>query len=179
MSITVGPGIDIGPGISIGSGGLGFTISPSDFTNAYSGYGVTTNTPYGFTNAGAQGPGNNCYVPLFGSGQGGNTAKATEIYNYFVANSLVYNGVTSYVFNVSWDGSSSPTSDKVVISFYWDPSLTYVELYMGTVYTGDSLWQSSGQDIFNSSLKSATGTYNFPATFSLYSPLVTDNANWC
>lgn len=181
--IVVEGGITIGPGISIGAGGGGtgsFTLSPSDFTNAGGGYNVVPNGPNnGFTNNGSEGPGNNLYNVYLGTLDGGNPTKATEIYNYFVNNGLVTNNTASYIFDVAWGPGGSPTSTKVVMSLYASSYPNYMYLYIGTVYTGDNVWQTGGQDIFNSFLKSAQGTYNLPATFTLYSPLITDNSNWC
>lgn len=179
--IVIQGGIDIGPGISIGAGGGfgSFTLSPSDFTNAGGGYNVVPNGPNnGFTNNGNEGPGNNLYNVYLGTLEGGNPTKATEIYNYFVNNGLSTNSSASYIFDVTWGAGGSPTSTKVVMSLYYLNS-NYIYLYIGTVYTGDNVWQTGGQDIFNSTLKSAQGTYNLPATFKLYSPLITDNSNWC
>lgn len=155
-----------------------FTISSSDFTNYGYGYHVTPNGTTGFTNAGGEGPGNNCYNPNLGGANGGNVAKATELINFWNNNGLTINN-NSYVFNVNWTGGS-PTSDKVVLSLYQYSGLDYVYVNIGTVYTGDNVWQTPGQDIFNSALKSAPGTYNFPATFTLYGPtIIQDNASWC
>lgn len=178
MSITIEQGITIGPGITLGAGGNSFTLSPSDFTTAGAGYNIVVNGSNGFTNNGSQGPGNNVYNVYLGSHDGGDPTKATEIYNYFVNNGLSTNSSASYIFDVSWGAGGSPTSSKVVMSLNYVNSI-YIYLYIGTVYTGDNVWQTGGQDIFNNVLKSAPGTYNLPATFTLYSPLITDNGNWC
>lgn len=183
--ITIEAGIEIGPGINIGDfpvGTLSFTISPSDFANAGNGQSIVTNTPTGFTNNGTQGPGENYYAPLLGALNGGiSPAKLDELRAFWAANGLTTNSA-SYIFTVTWDASSSPQSDKVVLSLSDDPN--YGALNIGTVTTGTNVWQTGGQDIYNSGgnpagLISAQGTYNFPATFTLYSPLITNNSDWC
>ena len=183
--ITIEAGIEIGPGINIGDfpvGTLSFTISPSDFANANNGQSIVTNTPTGFTNNGTQGPGENYYAPLLGALNGGiSPAKLDELRAFWAANGLTTNSA-SYIFTVTWDASSSPQSTKVVLSLFDDPN--YGLLDIGTVTTGTNVWQTGGQDIYNpggdpAGLISAQGTYNFPATFTLYSPLITNDSNWC
>ena len=183
--ITFGPGIRLGAGVNVGAGAVtspSFTISPSDFANAGYGQYITANTPTGFTNNGTQGPGKNCYALLLGALNGGiSPAKLDELRAFWVANGLTVNSA-SYIFTVTWDSGSSPQSDKVVLSLFDDPN--YGSLDIGTVTTATNVWQTGGQEIYNSSgdpagLISAQGTYNFPATFTLYSPLITNNSNWC
>ena len=183
--LQIGGGIDIGGGINIGDfpvGTLSFTISPSDFANAGYGENIVTNTPTGFTNNGTQGPGENYYAPQLGALNGGiSPAKLDELRAFWAANGLTTNSA-SYIFTATWDASSSPQSTKVVLSLFDDPS--YGLLDIGTVSTGTNVWQTGGQDIYNpggdpAGLISAQGTYNFPATFTLYSPLITNNSDWC
>lgn len=178
MSIIFGPGITIDAGITAVSL-TGFTISPSDFTQAGWGAGIVANTPTGFTNNGTNGPGENVYAPSLGALNGApSPAKLNELIAFWAANGLVSNGSNSYIFNVAWGPGSSPQSDKVVLSLYEDPN--YASLNIGTVSTATDAWQTGGQDIYNNGvLFSAQGTYNFPATFSLYQPLITNNASWC
>ena len=182
--IQVGAGIGFGAGIALGAGitSPSFTMSPSDFANAGHGQNITTNTPTGFTNNGTNGPGDNYYAPLLGAQNGGiSPAKLDELRAFWAANGLTTNSA-SYIFTVTWDASSSPQSDKVVLSLNPDPN--YGSLEIGTVTTATNVWQTGGQDIYNgggnpAGLISAQGTYNFPATFTLYSPLITNNSNWC
>jgi hypothetical protein len=183
--INIGGSIQIGGGIGIGQyplGTLSFTISPSDFANAGNGQSITVNTPTGFTNNGTQGPGENYYAPMLGALIGApSPAKLDELRAFWAANGLATNSA-SYIFTATWDASSSPQSTKVVLTLNDDPS--YGSLDIGTVSTGTNAWQTGGQDIYNSSgnpagLISAQGTYNFPATFTLYSPLITNDSNWC
>ena len=184
MTIEIGGGITFGGAISISpSIPTTFTISPSDFTNAYNGGGVTANTPTGFDNNGTQGPGYNFYGPNLGALLGAPSPdKLNELIAYWAANGLVNDGSASYIFNVTWDSSSSPQSDKVVLTLYPDPN--YGTLDIGTVVNTNSNWQTGGQDIYNSGgnpagLLSAQGTYNFPATFTLYQPTIQNSSNWC
>jgi hypothetical protein len=180
MSIVFESGITVESGVTITS--PGFTLSPSDFGSYYSG-SVTVNGTTGFTNNdGTHGPGWSFYGPLLGTTQGGNPTKIQEIYNYWVNNGLLFSSSgASYIFNASWGPGSSPTSDKVVMSLYVPnhPVLDNAVLDIGPVYTGNNNWQTGGQDIYNATLKAATGTYNLPATFTLYSPKTQDNSNWC
>ena len=182
--ITFGAGIQVGAGISVGTVGTSpsFTISPSDFANAGNGQNIVTNTPTGFTNNGTNGPGENCYSPLLGALNGGiSPAKLNELIAFWAANGLAANSA-SYIFTATWDAGSSPQSTKVVLSLFDDPN--YGSLSIGTVSTATNNWQTGGQEIYNgggdpAGLISAQGTYNFPATFTLYSPLITNNSNWC
>ena len=64
------------------------------------------------------------------------------------------------------------------------PDANYGVLDIGPVSTATNNWQTGGQDIYNSGsnpagLLSAQGTYNFPATFTLYQPVIQNNASWC
>ena len=185
VPITIEAGIEIGPGINIGDfpvGTLSFTMSPSDFASAGGGQSITANTPTGFTNNGTIGPGGNYYAPLLGALNGGiSPAKLNELRAFWAANGLTANSA-SYIFTATWDASSSPQSTKVVLSLFDDSN--YGSLEIGTVTTATNNWQTGGQDIYNSGgdpagLISAQGTYNFPATFTLYSPLITNDSNWC
>jgi hypothetical protein len=178
--ITFEGGVSVGPAATLGPS---FTISPSDFANANNGQNIVTNTPTGFTNNGTQGPGENYYAPLLGAFYGGTSpAKLDELRAFWAANGLVSDGSASYIFTATWGPGSSPQSDKVVIALYEDPNYGVIDI--GTVSTATNNWQTGGQDIYNSGgnpagLLSAQGTYNFPATFTLYSPLITNNADWC
>ena len=182
VSLTLEQGLTIGNGITFGAGtgggGTSFTLSPSDFANAGNGQNIVTNTPTGFTNNGTNGPGENYYGPFLGALNGGiSPAKLDELRAFWVANGLTANSA-SYIFTATWDASSSPQSTKVVLSLFDDPN--YGLLDIGTVSTATNDWQTGGQDFYsNGVLFSAQGTYNFPATFTLYSPLITNVSNWC
>ena len=178
MSITITNGITIGPGIVVGGNASSFTISPSDFTAAYWGGGVTANTPTGFTNTGTQGPGWNFYGPNLGALNGAPSPdKLNELIAYWAANGLA-TASASYIFDVAWGPGSSPQSNKAVLTLY--PDSNYGLLDIGTVSTATADWQTGGQDIYNNGvLFSAQGTYNFPATFTLYSPTIQNSSNWC
>ena len=181
VNLTLGSGLTIGKGITFGAGtgGASFTLSPSDFTNAGNGAGITTNTPTGFTNNGSNGPGENYYSVCLGALNGApSPTKLNELIAFWAANGLLSDGSASYIFTVTWDPGSSPQSDKVVLALYSDPN--YANLNIGTVSTATNDWQTGGQDIYNNGvLFSAQGTYNFPATFTLYRPLITNDSNWC
>ena len=172
--ITIEGGIMIGPDAT----GATFTLSSSDFTQNYNGGGITSNTPIGFTNNGTGGPGWNFYAPCLGALNGAPSPdKLNELIAFWAANGLAA-ASASYIFNVTWDGSSSPQSDKVVLTLY--PDSNYGALDIGTVSTATADWQTGGQDIYNNGvLFSAQGTYNFPATFTLYQPTIQKSSNWC
>ena len=179
--IQIGGGITLEGGLNIGNA-PSFSLNSSDFTTSYSGGGTTPNTPTGFTNNGTQGPGYNFYGPNLGALNGApSPAKLNELIAYWAANGLTVN-TSSYIFNVIWGPGSSPQSDKVVMTLY--PDANYGVLDIGPVSTATNNWQTGGQDIYNSGsnpagLLSAQGTYNFPATFTLYQPVIQNNASWC
>jgi hypothetical protein len=168
-------------------GFTGFTLNSSDFNNYGSGSGNYSNGNIGFSvNANSYiGPSQAFYSAYLGSTNGGSDTKLAEIYNYFINNGLSPNN-TEYIFHVSWDGSgSAPTSYKVIIALdYNSPTQAYFRI--GTVYTGDNNWQVSGANTYNGlgnggagAISLAPGTYNFPATFTLYKPIISFGANWC
>lgn len=173
--ITIEGGISVGPDAT----GATFTLSSSDFTQNYNGGGITPNTPTGFTNNGTEGPGWNFYGPCLGALNGAPSPdKLNELIAFWAANGLVNDASASYIFNVTWGPGSSPQSDKVVITLY--PDSNYGTLDIGTVSTATNAWQTGGQDIYNNGvLFSAQGTYNFPATFTLYQPTIQNISSWC
>ena len=152
----------------MGGGGVSFIITSSDFANGGSGYGVTPNGTLGFTEA----PGHAAGEALYNANNL-TAGKQTELINFWTTNSLP-SSYTGIIFTASWGAGSSPGSDKVLIGF----NTGYPQqLLIAPVYTGNNNWQTGGQD--NYSIQGVAGTYNFPATFTLYQPLTVDNNDWC
>jgi len=81
---------------------------------------------------------------------------------------------TSYIFNVTWGAGSSISSGKAILGF--NSSGPY--LFMSAVYTGDTNWQTPGQNILSGGPMAAAGTFNLPATFSLYVPVIQNGSQW-
>ena len=92
---------------------------------------------------------------------------------YWIRNNLLADQ-SSYVFNASWGGT--PGSDKVLLSYFYG-SPQNCGIIVAPIDTSTNLWQTPGTDPNN--LQSAAGTYNWPATFELYLPVIHDGNNWC
>ena len=99
-------------------------------------------------------------------------SKLTDIQTFFSDNGLLTDG-TAYIFNVTWGAGSSISSGKVMLG------CVLSQLLISAVYTGDNNWQIPGQDIYSGGPMAAAGTFNFPATFSLYTPTISNPSNWC
>lgn len=180
MSITLGQGITVGNGITLGTQTVGFTISPADFTNYYWGGYVTPQGNTGFvTGNPSVGPGWSFYAPRLGSSDSGSDTKLAEIKAYFDANGLDTSFSNSYMFNVSWnpDGSTI-TSGVAILEFFWNGP-TSGAINMGAVDTGNPAWETSGSNYYNGPPYSLVGTFNLPATFTVITPLIINNNNWC
>jgi hypothetical protein len=170
VGITFGSGISIGRGVSIGgTGGGSFTIGPSDF--AYNGFGqfVTPNGTSGFTitNSSGVGPGWAYYGLALGS------SKQTELENFWTANSLSQGN--AYMFDVSWGAGSTQSSGVVIMQFFSGGNI----LELGVVDTGIAGWNTPGTSYYNGPILTLTGTWNFPATFTLITPVIQDSSEWC
>jgi len=165
--IEIGAGIDIGNGIRIGNFpvGVSFTVNPGDITfyeNFYGGYSSASST--GFTSD----PGNNT-----GNGLAYNVSPG--LYNAVLA---VYSAAgldtgQSYAWNVAW--TTGGTSVVRVGN-----TGTVNQLVFAPIDTTFSNWQTAWQTAFYGT-PTQTGTFTFPATFTLYSPATTQGgfASWC
>ena len=145
-----------------------FSLASTEFT-AF-GYGsVTPDGLLGWTGTGIRTVGREYYEPTNLVGN-----KATNIQTYFTDNGLLIDG-TAYIFNVTWGAGSSIASGKVMLGF------NFVSQYLAisAVYTGDNNWETPGQNILNGGPMATAGTFNFPATFSLYTPTIANSAIWC
>jgi hypothetical protein len=146
-----------------------FTLASTEFTAFGYGNGVTPNGTLGFTTNGLQPAGAALYAANSFVG-----SKLTDIQTFFTDNQLLINS-TGYIFNVTWGAGSSIASGKVMLGF------NFVSQYLAisAVYTGDNNWETPGQNILNGGPMATAGTFNFPATFSLYTPTIANSAIWC
>jgi hypothetical protein len=180
LGIKIEGGIDIGGGITIGEGAAtSFTLSSSDFTYFSAGYNVTGASNTGYQVTGVTGPGQSVFQANLSVSSGGNLTKQTELVNFWNNQGWSLTDGASRIFDVTWGPSSSPSTGKVVLALFWyDINNCYFNI--GTVYTGDNNWQTPGQNIYNGvTLANELGTFNFPATFTLYTPVITDGDQWC
>jgi hypothetical protein len=163
-NITVGGGITIGGGILVNISG--FTLSGTDFSSLSGATGVTVNGTTGFTTAASGNPNNIVDYVFNASGPQGDTE--TRIVDAFAAAGM--DTAYAYAWNVTWGPASNPSSGIVRMS--WNGT----SLQMSPIDTSDTGWQSGG--VGGPALY---GTFNFPATFTPYSPLtqLSTNGNWC
>ena len=151
-----------------------FSIGIGDVNLFYT-LGVTTADQNGFEVPYGGYAGARAYEISLNVYNGLNTLKRNKLLSVFVANGLSLN-VNSYVFDVTWGSGSNPSTGKAIVSVYWDGNGG--NMYIAPIYTGDNNWMTSNLDIYGS-LQSQDGTYLFPATFTLHSPIIHDNNNWC
>ena len=155
----------------------GFTLSSSDFTHYNYGSFVSPLGNSGFTTTGQGGPGWALYEPILNLDYGGNPTKLAEIRAFWAANGLNPN-TNAYMFNVTWGAGSTLSSGVVIIEFvYSNDNSTYLNI--GVVDTSDPIWQTSGTGYFNGPIYTLAGTWNFPATFTLITPLIVNGQDWC
>jgi len=147
------------------SGCTSFTLSSTDFTDWGDGAGVTPNGTLGFTTDGLYDAGTSVYNAYNFVGN-----KGTIINAFFNGNGLLTNG-TGYIFDVTWGVGSSISSGKVLMGFYG------TGFHISPINTGNNNWQTPGQGNYN--IESIAGTFNFTATFTLYSPTTEQNNSWC
>jgi hypothetical protein len=174
--LQIGAGIQIGGGISIGAA-PSFSLSSTDFTNTNVGGYITSNGNTGFTTTGQGGPGEAVYVPILSLNAGGSPAKLAEVRAYWASNGLNPN-TNAYMFNVTWGPSSTLASGVVIMGLY-DYGDTDVVLNMGVVDTGNPIWQTSGTGYYNGPIYTLAGTWNLPATFTIITPNIVNNNQWC
>jgi hypothetical protein len=147
-----------------------FTISSSDFTNGNAIYQDTTPIGVdgvdGFTNTAPQG---NLAEGYYGQGLTPNAV--SRISSAVTEAGLDPNNSTGYVWRVSWGAGSTVSTGYVKFGYYGSPS-EYFDIQ--TIDPTDTDWQLSG----NTNGTSLVGTFLFPATFSIYTPL-TNKGGWC
>lgn len=160
--LTIGSGITFGSGSGGGGGGTSFTVYPSDIQ--VKGNGVHF---YGYSNV----------------SQTDFTSDGDMIYNgvvYNITNPTLYNQIIqayngnditySYAWDVTWTIGGSGI---VRIGFDGAGPNTLV---IAPIDQTNTTWQTGDT---NSPTK--TGTFGFPATFTLHSPItqLTNNTYWC
>jgi len=144
---------------------LSFTLNPSDIT--YVGYNaMTPNGTSGFTNNSTNSIGDAYMYYQITSGL------TTQVINSYDSLGLSF-GI-SYIFNVTWGAGSTVSTGKVRLLYDGD------EIFMSPIDLSHNDWmtnQTYGTDPTNPSLM---GTFNFPATFTPYFPVIESNDNyWC
>jgi len=100
---------------------------------------------------------------------------ATTISNYVTAQGINPNNNQGYVYNVTWGAGSSIASGLAKLGFYsgsGDPTNAYIDIQ--TIDPTDTDYQQNNTN----NGTSLAGTFLFPATFTIYSPL-TDKNGWC
>lgn len=169
MSVTFGPGITLGSGVSATSATGGFTIYSTLFTTGQPIWQNTTplgtNGTEGFQNTAAE---TWLYEGYYGSGL--NPNGVAVISDAYRAVGLDPNNSAGYVWNVTWGAGSSIDSGLVKFGFYAPSSYFYIQ----TIDPTDPNWQQQN----NNNGTSLVGTFMFPATFAIYSPL-TNKSGWC
>lgn len=170
VNLTLGEGLTIGNGITFGAGTGGstsFTISSADIQVHDTGLWY-----HGYSNI----------------SQTGFTSDGTQLYNgvtYDVTNTTLYNqivqaytslGLTdtnSYAWNVSW---TTGGTDIVRLSVIINNVTQNMQLVIAPINQTDTQWQ-----VGNTNGPTQTGTFGFPATFTLLTPTtqVSNNGDWC
>jgi len=172
MALTISGGITLSGQLTIGNTGFaGFTITSADI--------LGTGSPI-YQNTIALGPngvdGFENTAPQFGLYEGYNAynlspALATAITNYVTAQGINPNNNQGYVYNVTWGAGSSIASGLAKLGFYAGGD-AYINIQ--TIDPTDLDYQQNNTN----NGTSLVGTFLFPATFTIYSPL-TDKNNWC
>ena len=144
---------------------VSFTIGTNDFAGYYTGGNVSASGVSGFSNSGGNDVISDTYIlytPTNGTYINATNAAYTAGMNYTV---------DSYVWNVTWADNSTGLV-RVGLST-WQSG----QIVLSPIETTDTSWQTS--DYYGSTSKS--GTFNFPATFTPYTPLTTLGPNdwWC
>jgi hypothetical protein len=173
--IQIGGGITIGGQITIGQGVGSFTITSADILGG-GGPIYQDTTPLGtggrdgFENTAAQnGLAQGYYADNL------DPALVTAISDYVSAQGINPYNAEGYVYNVTWAAGSTIGSGLAKFGFYngsGDPTQSYVDIQ--TIDPTDTDYQIDNSN----SGTSLVGTFLFPATFTIYSPL-TDKTYWC
>ena len=164
------------------AGPSSLTIGTTDFTNGNSS-GVTVNIVSGYVVSLTATSGNigDQYAQLYG---GSNTV-CQNIFAFFrqlglynmnslngnIIDPLIFN---AYIFNVTWADSST---GKVRMGYDANGGT----LFITTVDTGSNDWQTADPATLPGPTNPVqAGTFNFPATFTLYTPTTESSGNyWC
>ena len=146
-----------------------FTLSPADITN---GSAIYQNTTALGTN-GADGFQNTASENWLGEGYVANgltPGAVSRITAAMVQAGIDPNNSNGYIWNVTWGAGSSISSGLVKIGYYANGSYMYIQ----AIDPANPAYQESN----NNSGSSLVGTFMFPATFTIYTPL-TNKSNWC
>jgi hypothetical protein len=176
MALTISGGITLSGQLTIGNTGFtGFTITSADILGTGSPIyqntiALGTNGVDGFVN---NAPQNWLYEGYYA--QNLSSALVTAITNYVTAQGINPNNSQGYVYNVTWGAGSSIASGLAKLGFYsgnGDPANAYIDIQ--TIDPTDTDYQQNNTN----NGTSLAGTFLFPATFTIYSPL-TDKNGWC
>jgi hypothetical protein len=152
-----------------------FTINSTDFTNYGNGPEITPNGTNGFDSGPGQlGVGRQEYII---SSYEMSQELIDSIINLFTVEELLTDS-TGYVFNVTWGPGSTIINGKAMIGYYYDSIGPYYgNIQLSPISTENNDWMTSGQNMYDSPL-AALGTFNFPATFTLYKPIISNPSHW-
>ena len=175
MAIVIEGGITIGGGIDVGASIGSFTITSADILGSGQAIyqdttPIGTNGRDGFQNTAAQG---GFYEGYYANNL--DPALVTTITNYVTAIGISPTNSQGYVYNVTWGAGSSIASGLVKLGYYnggGNPNNSYIDIQ--TIDPTDTAWQTDNSN----SGTSLVGTFLFPATFTIYTPL-TDKNGWC
>jgi hypothetical protein len=145
-----------------------FTIGTTDFVNFTTGGNVYASNVTGFGNNGGSNLVDDTYILYTASGNIVNDAAT-------VANSVSMDYNTyAYAWNVTWADNST---GKVRLGIDTVGSGGYGQIIISPIDTTNTAWESG--NAYGSSSKS--GTFNFPATFTPYTPIVALGGHnaWC
>jgi len=180
VNLTLGKGLTIGKGITFGAGSgssSSFSLSSTDFTYSNGGGYIIPNGNTGFITTGQGGPGQAVWTPSLSLNNGGSPAKLAEIRAYWASNGL-NPSTDAYMFDVTWGAGSTLASGVVIMRFY-DNGDTNTYLDMGVVDTGNPIWQTPGTNYYDGPIYTLAGTWNLPATFTIITPNIVNNNQWC
>ena len=170
MSITFGPGITLGAGISITPSANGFTVNASDLT----GGGAIYQNTIALGANGTEGFENTASENWLGEGWYGYNLTPEAITKFDAAMTsagIDPTNTTGYVWLATWGTGSSISFGLVKIGYR---NGDYALMDIQTIDPSDNNWENNNSN----SGTSLVGTFKFPATFTIYSPL-TNKGNWC
>ena len=153
-----------------------FTMTSADFTYEGAGRSVTATDSTTFTvNAGTNPLSYSYIVSAMGSDNNADQGFYTDFYTRWTAAGLAINSY-SYAFDATWGPDSSPSSNVVFATFYYNSS-TQGYLLLAPVSTSSNEWKITGKNI--NDLHGAPGVYNSPITLSHIILDIRDNDSWC
>ena len=144
-----------------------FTLLSTDFSVYYTGNAIVASDTSGFVNlyggGGVNNLVNNCYT------LDGGSPSIAGVLNRFWSEAGLTTGYMGYIFYVTWGPGSTVTDGLARVA--WAPSsrvlISPVDPTDPTALAGSS------------NAAALAGTFNLPATFRLYKPVVSDGTSWC